>query len=401
MGYWEVQMDAPKPNAEVESIPPEEVKQRIDNGEHVDILDARAESEFEEWSIDGDNIEVVNIPYFELLEGVSDEQLERIPKGDPTIVVCAKGGSSEYVAGQLLEEGVNAANLGAGMKGWARIYEYRELDADTEATVAQYQRPSSGCMAYMVVSDGKAAVIDPLRAFVDEYIADARAMGAEIEYAVDTHIHADHVSGVRELAAETDARVVLPEPTVERGVEYDADYQTVTDGDALSVGAIEVDVLHTPGHTSGMTSYLVDDAVLLTGDGLFTESVARPDLEGANNEAARESASELYDTLQSKVLGLDENVLIAPAHFSDAATPLEDGTYAARLGDLKTRMDALSMERDEFVEFILSDMPPRPSNYEDIISTNLGQQATDDKEAFELELGPNNCAASSDAMTSD
>ncbi|MDS0292612.1 MBL fold metallo-hydrolase [Halogeometricum luteum] len=411
-------MDAPEPNAEVESVAPETVKRRIDDGERVAILDVRAESEFEEWRIDGDGVEVVNVPYFELLDGIDDDQLERIPAGDPTIVVCAKGGSSEYVAGHLVEAGVNAANLEGGMKGWARIYDYRELDADTEATIAQYQRPSSGCLAYMVVSDGEAVVVDPLRAFVGEYVADARVMGADIEYAVDTHVHADHVSGVRELAAETGARVVLPESAVERGVEYDTDYETVADGDALSVGAVDIDVLHTPGHTSGMTSYLVDDAVLLTGDGLFTESVARPDLEGADDEAARAAAGELYDTLRSTILPLDDDVLVAPAHFSDvdtsqgdvsgnrtqsddAATPREDGTYAARLGDLTARMDALSMDRDEFVEFILSDMPPRPSNYEEIIATNLGRRDAGDEEAFELELGPNNCAASGDAMTSD
>ncbi|WP_254538804.1 MBL fold metallo-hydrolase [Halomarina litorea] len=393
--------ESPEPDANVASIDPGTLKRRIDDGAPVQILDVRAESEFETWRIDGERVDVVNIPYFELLDGVSEEQLERIPDGDPTVVVCAKGGSSEYVAGHLLDAGFDAVNLERGMNGWARIYEYRELDADTDATVAQYQRPSSGCMTYMVVSDGEAAVFDPLRAFVDDYVQDARAMGAEITYAVDTHVHADHVSGVRELAAETGARVVLPEPAVERGVEYDVKYETVEDGDRLTVGDVGVDVLHTPGHTSGMTSYLVDDAVLLTGDGLFTESVARPDLEGADDEAARAAAAELHDTLQSKVLPLDDDVLVAPAHFSDAATPRTDGTYVARLGNLKARMDALSMDREAFVEFILSDMPPRPANYEEIIGTNLGRRATDDEEAFELELGPNNCAASSDAMTSD
>ncbi|MFC6726783.1 MBL fold metallo-hydrolase, partial [Halobium palmae] len=87
--------------------------------------------------------------------------------------------------------------------------------------------------------------------------------------------------------------------------------------------------------------------------------------------------------------------------FGEAATPREDGTYAARLGDLRERMEALSMDRDAFVEVVLSDVPPRPANYEEIVATNLGRRATDDKEAFELELGPNNCAASADAMTSD
>lgn len=391
----------PEPDADIESIAPEALKQRIDAGQPITILDVRAESEFDEWSIDGEAVEVTNIPYFELLNGVSEEQLKRIPEGNPTVVVCAKGGSSEYVAGQLLNEGIDATNLKRGMNGWAGIYEYRELDADTDATVAQYQRPSSGCMAYMVVSDGEAAVIDPLRAFVDDYVQDARVMDADLTYALDTHIHADHVSGVRELAAETGAQVVLPEPAVDRGVEYDAEYETVVDGDTLTIGSIDIDVIHTPGHTSGMTSYLVDGTVLLTGDGLFTESVARPDIEGTDDEAARTAATELYETLQSTILLLSDDVLVAPAHFSDTATPRDDGTYATKLGDLKHGMDALSMDHEAFVEFILSDMPPRPANYEEIIETNLGQRTTDNKEAFELELGPNNCAASNDAMTSD
>jgi glyoxylase-like metal-dependent hydrolase (beta-lactamase superfamily II) len=392
---------SPKPDATVASLDPGTLRRRISDGAPVQILDVRAESEFEEWQIDGEDVNVVNIPYFELLDGISEDQRERVPEGDPTVVVCAKGGSSEYVAGQLLEAGIDAVNLERGMNGWARIYDYQELDTDTDATVAQYQRPSSGCMAYMIVSDGEAAVVDPLRAFVNDYVRDARMMGAEIAFAVDTHVHADHVSGVRELAAETGAGVVLPEAAVERGVEYDVDYATVADGDALTIGEIEIDVLSTPGHTSGMTSYLVDDAVLLTGDGLFTESVARPDLEGADDEAAREAAGTLHDTLQSTILPLGDDVLVAPAHFSDAATPREDGTYAAALGDLTEHMDALSMDRAAFVEFVLSDMPPRPANYEEIIGTNLGRRATDDEEAFRLELGPNNCAASSETMTSD
>jgi hypothetical protein len=84
-----------------------------------------------------------------------------------------------------------------------------------------------------------------------------------------------------------------------------------------------------------------------------------------------------------------------------AATPAEDDTYTAPLASLVDRMDALTMEEDDFVELVLADMPPRPANYEDIIATNLGQNEVDDEEAFELELGPNNCAASQDALTSD
>jgi glyoxylase-like metal-dependent hydrolase (beta-lactamase superfamily II) len=149
-----------------------------------------------------------------------------------------------------------------------------------------------------------------------------------------------------------------------------------------------------------MTSYLVDDAVLFTGDGLFVESVARPDLE-EGDDGAPEAARQLYESLQERVLALPDDVLVGGAHFSDAAEPAEDGSYTATIGELTEQMDALGLEREEFVDLVLSDMPPRPANYTEIIETNLGQQEADDQEAFELELGPNNCAASRDALTSD
>ena len=381
---------------QIAAVAPETLKERIDSGEGVFILDARSEGDFEEWHIDGENVEIVNFPYFHLIDGIPGDLHEQLPDDRRITVLCAKGGSSELVAENLEAEGYDVEHLEQGMKGWARIYDYSELDVDADATVAQYRRPSSGCLAYLVVSEGEAAVIDPLRAFTTEYMQDARTLGADLTYALDTHIHADHISGLRDLATETNATPVLPEAAADRGVEYDVDYETVTDGETLAVGDVEIEVIHTPGHTTGMTAYKVGD-VLFTGDGLFTESVARPDLE--DPEAAKDAARTLYESLQEKVLSLPNETVVAPAHFSDAATPNNDGTYTAELGDLKNRMDALSMDEEEFVEFIVADMPPQPGNYEEIIATNLGQESPDDERAFELELGPNNCAASEEALT--
>ncbi|WP_227356074.1 MBL fold metallo-hydrolase [Haladaptatus salinisoli] len=390
--------DESTPNTEkpVESITPDELKKRIDSGEDVFLLDARAESEFEEWHIDGENVEIVNYPYFELLDGIPEELHTELPNDQKITALCAKGGSSEMVAENLEDEGYDVNHLDRGMKGWARLYEYAELDVDVDATIAQYQRPSSGCLAYLVVSDGEAALIDPLRAFTSEYVQDLRTLGADLTYALDTHIHADHISGIRMLVEQTDATAVLPKLAADRGVEYDLPYSTVENGDTLTVGDVEIEVIHTPGHTTGMTAYKVGN-MLFTGDGLFTESVARPDLE--DPEAAKNAAQTLYETLQERILALPDDTIIAPAHFSDSATPNDDGTYTATLGELKASMAALSMEKDAFVEFIVSDMPPRPANYEEIIATNLGQQSPDDEKAFELELGPNNCAASGEALT--
>lgn len=390
----------PEPDVDVDSIEPGELKDRIDDGEDVFLLDTRATEEFEQWQIRGETVTTVNIPYFEfLLDDFDEELIEAIPSDRPVTVLCAKGGSSEYVAGLLEERGYDVDHLARGMNGWARIYEYHELDADTDATIAQYQRPSSGCLSYLVVDGDEAVVIDPLRAFTDEYVQDARALGADISAALDTHIHADHVSGLRQLGEKSEAEVYLPKPAAERGVDYDTAYRTVEDEDELLVDDTEIEVIHTPGHTTGMTSYRVGN-VLFAGDGLFTESIARPDLEeGA--EGAADAANQLYETLHETVLSLPDETVIAPAHFSENADPDENGTYTVRLGELIDEMDVLRMDREDFVEFIQSDMPPQPTNFEEIIATNLGTQETSDEQVFELEQGPNNCAASQDALTSD
>ena len=392
--------DFPTPDVTVDSIAPAELKSQVDAGEDVTILDTRMESDFSEWRIDGDSVEIENIPYYEFLDEVDDVLLERVPEGDPLVVLCAKGGASEYVAGLLKEAGRDVVHLDEGMNGWARLYDLVEIDGyDGPGRVYQYQRPSSGCLAYLVVDGDEAAVIDPLRAFTDRYLADAAEMGATLTYAIDTHIHADHISGVRELDDEG-VRGVIPAAAVDRGVSYADVIETVDDGDVLSVGDVDIEVVSTPGHTTGMTSYLVGGGLLATGDGLFTESVARPDLE-EGDEGAPDAARTLYESLQERVLTLPDETLVAGAHFSDAATSASDETYTAPLGSLVETMDALTMDEDAFVELVLSDMPPRPGNYEEIIATNLGLETVDDDEAFELELGPNNCAASQKSLASD
>jgi len=398
MSETETDPDFPTPEVSVDSIEPDVLKAQIDEGEDVTILDVRAEDEFEEWHIDGESVDVLNVPYFEFLDDVDEELVERVPTGDPLVVVCAKGTSSEYVAGVLKEEDDReAVNLAEGMNGWAGIYEAEEVTRyEGTGTVLQYQRPSSGCLGYLVVDGDEAAVIDPLRAFADRYVEDARIRGADLEYAIDTHIHADHVSGVRALDDEG-IEGVIPEAATERDVTYGDELTLAGDGDTFEVGDATIETVHTPGHTTGMTSYLIDDSVLLTGDGLFVESVARPDLE-EGDEGAPDAARLLYETLHERILALQDDVVVGGGHFSDAAETAEDGTYTATIGELEADMDALSMDEDEFVDLILADMPPRPANYEDIIATNLGQQSADDDEAFRLELGPNNCAASQDSL---
>ena len=393
--------DFPTPDVAVASVEPETLKDRIDAGDDVTLLDTRMGSDYEEWRIDGENVTSINVPYFEFLDDeIDDDVLDRIPDDREVTVLCAKGGASEYVAGTLAERGYDVDHLEDGMNGWASIYETVEVtEYDGAGTLVQYQRPSSGCLGYLLYDDGEAAIIDPLRAFTDRYLADAADLGVELRYALDTHIHADHISGIRDLDDEG-VEGVIPAAAVDRGVTYADELTTAEDGDEFRVGDATIEAVHTPGHTTGMTSYLVDGSLLATGDGLFIESVARPDLE-EGDEGAPDAARMLYESLQERVLTLPDDTLIGGAHFSDAAEPAADGTYTAPVGRLVAEMDALTMDEDEFVDLVLSDMPPRPANYEDIIATNLGQHAVDDEEAFTLELGPNNCAASQESLAGD
>ncbi|MFC6975435.1 MBL fold metallo-hydrolase [Halomicroarcula sp. GCM10025709] len=371
---------------------PAELHERLRSGEPVRLLDVRDRDEFETWHIDGPSVTATQLPLSKFVQasvtdGIGD-LTDEIPGEGPLTVVCGRGEGSAFVAGLLEDNGIAARNLADGMDGWARLYVATEVPCSS-ATVLQYERPAAGCLSYLVVSGDEAAVVDPLRAFADRYVADARDRGATLTTAVDTHVHADHVSGLPTLAAESDIEPVLPAPAIERGVTFDV--TALAPEASLAIGSATLQSVPLPGHTSGMTGLLVGD-VLLAGDSVFLDSVARPDLE-AGTDGATALARDLYRTLTERLADLPADTLIAPGHHGERTPPAEDGTYTARLGALRDRLPAFGMDRDAFVTWLRDDLPPRPANFDRIVDINLGVAAVDDEDAFELELGPNNCAA--------
>ncbi len=130
--------DFPTPDVDVETTDPESLKDRIDAGEDVTLLDARMQSDYDEWRIDGENVTSLNIPYFEFLEDdIDGDVLAQIPDDHEVTVLCAKGGASEYVAGTLAEHGYDVNHLEDGMNGWASIYEAVEVE--------RYDAPAHSC----------------------------------------------------------------------------------------------------------------------------------------------------------------------------------------------------------------------------------------------------------------
>ena len=157
----------------------------------------------------------------------------------------------------------------------------------------------------------------------------------------------------------------------------------VEDGDEFRVGDLILTAVALPGHTTEMLGYALDD-VVFTGDTVFRDSVARPDLE-AGDDGAEEHARLLSRTLRNELLPLPDDTRLCPGHFTPGTAATDDGTYTLRVGDVESRVGDLATDEEAFVEFVLRDMPPRPANFEEIIAINLGQQDADDEEAFELD----------------
>jgi glyoxylase-like metal-dependent hydrolase (beta-lactamase superfamily II) len=396
------------------AISARDLHERIRNGDRdddascgtgVSVLDVRDRDEFEAWHVDGPGVTARHVPYMEFVAaGVTGDAPELLPADlrEPVVVVCGVGEASAEVAEDLRRADVDAVNLAGGMATWGDLVVAHDLRGDDGRPdgsgdgVVQFERPSSGCLSYLLADGDEAAVVDPLAAAVDEYVAAADDRGVSIEYAVDTHVHADHVSGVRRLADANGAERVLPEGAADRGLDYDA--TLVGDGDELPVGDREVEVEHAPGHTTEQV-VLAWGADLLTGDCLFLDSVGRPDLE--DEDAARELAGRQYDSLQRLFERADgdddddEDTRVLPGHVEPStARDGPDGGFARSLGAVRDGLSLRSLDREAFVDRVTTDLPPRPANYEAIVRVNLGREPVDE-ESLDLERGPNNCAVSS------
>jgi glyoxylase-like metal-dependent hydrolase (beta-lactamase superfamily II) len=371
----------------VKAMKSTEVTKKVFNKENLFILDVRNESDFQDWKIEGENFQYLNIPYFELLDGV-EEIMDQIPTDMDVLVVCAKEGSSVMIADMLSEAGRDVAYLEGGMKAWSEHLEPVKVgDLKDGGELYQFVRIGKGCLSYMVVSNGEAALIDSTR-MTDIYLEFANDKNVKITHVFDTHLHADHISGGRTIAEKTGATYWLPPKDA---TEVVFEYQPLEGGNDVKIGETSINIhsLYSPGHTIGSTSFVVDEKFLLSGDILFIDSIGRPDLAGL----AEDWVGDLRETLYSRYRELSDELVVLPAHFMIIEELNEDGSVSEKLGTLFAKNHGLNIEdENEFRSLVTENLPPQPNAYQEIRKTNMGKINPDTEEQREMEIGPNRCA---------
>lgn len=389
-----------------------DLKAKLDRGDSLVVFDVRPREMTKAWRVEGrDNLRFVNVPYREMVpQGaadddpvgkigryVQDQLSDELPEGAEIVTVCAKGISSIDVANALRQLDYDAWTLAGGMDAWSDFYDVKTVMETDRLGLYQITRPARGCVSHVVISEGEAAVIDPLR-HIDPYRQLVRDHGVEIRYVLDTHAHADHISGGPALAEDAGVDYWLH--------PYDAihpidvlparlDFAYLQDGQTFRVGDADIDVIHIPGHTLGNVAFRANGQYLLTGDSVFIGSIARPDLGGQG-----ETWAPLHYRSLRRLLELPDDTIVLPGHFNSPDEADENAIYQASLGDLKATNEGLRMAQESeraFVDFILGSLPTFPEQYVDIKRVNAGLIAPEEDGARILETGRNVCALASSA----
>ena len=240
----------------------------------------------------------------------------------------------------------------------------------------QLLNDETACASYLLgcVSNSQLAVVDPHVDLVDDYIALAEAQGIPIVAVLDTHLQADHVSGLPALAERTGARAYLPAGA---GVEFD--HHPLADEEIVKLGNVEIRAIATPGHALAHHAYLITDQrradepwLVLTGDALLVGDAGRPDLHAGGEHSVEEMARTLYRSLTERLLALPDQVVLCPAHYSGSvcgrglsATPISS------IGFERRQNPALQFSsEEEFVAALTKDIPPAPKQQAAIVTAN-------------------------------
>ena len=380
------------PDRVTEQISADELAQRLDRGEALQVLDVRTPDRVARNRVAfGTELQFRALPNSKIF-ALPDARDLQLDAARPVAVICGHGNSSKQTTAFLRERGYEAYSVTGGMAAWEAVYVARRLSPTPSLShVVQLDRVGKGAISYVLVSDGDAVIIDPGR-HVERYdalLAELRATPAAV---VDTHLHADYLSGAREAAARWQVPYFLhPDDAVSPydGTPGRLAYQPLHDGDTIAFGRGTLRVAHVPGHTLGSIALIADEGLVLTGDFLFVQSVGRPDLAGQTESWAKL----LWHSLERARQSWPGDLLVLPGHYASELERRADRAIAARF-DVIAATNAAAAIQDEraFLRWITEHTTSFPDAYRTIKVTNLGLAELSDAEAETLESGPNQCA---------
>lgn len=240
----------------------------------------------------------------------------------------------------------------------------------------QLLNDESACASYLLgcKTHSKLAVVDPHVDLVGEYIALADAQGMPIVAVLDTHVQADHVSGLPELVRRTGATAYLPE-----GAGVDFEHHPLADREVVKLGNTEVQAIATPGHARAHHAYVVTDRtrgddpwLVMTGDALLVGDAGRPDLHAHGEQSVEEMARLLYRSLTERLLSLPDHLLLYPSHYSGSVCGRGlSANPTSTIGFERRNNPMLLLGSEEaFVATLLRDIPPPPPQAEAIVAAN-------------------------------
>jgi glyoxylase-like metal-dependent hydrolase (beta-lactamase superfamily II) len=380
------------PHTPPPQIAPQELAERLDRGESLQVLDVRAPEKVERGHIAiGSELDFHALPNSNIL-ALPDVKELHLDATRPVAVVCGHGNSSKKATAFLRERGYEAYSVIGGMAAWETVYVARDLSPTPSLShVVQLDRVGKRALSYVLVSDGDAVIVDPGRHVerYDSLLAELQATPAAV---VDTHIHADYLSGARAAAARWHVPYFLhPDDAVS---PYDGRpgklaSQPLSDGDTIVFGRATLRAAHVPGHTLGSIALIADDGLALTGDFLFVQSVGRPDLAGRSEAWAKQ----LWHSLERVRQTWPGDLLVLPAHYASEGERRADRVVAARFDVIAATNVAAAMQDERiFLKWIADHTTTFPDAYRTIKEANLGLVDVSQADAEVLESGPNQCA---------
>jgi hydroxyacylglutathione hydrolase len=240
----------------------------------------------------------------------------------------------------------------------------------------QLLNDETACASYVFgcLTHGQLAVVEPHVDLVEDYIALAESQGAPIVAVLDTHVQADHISGMAELVKRTGATAYLPDGA---GVEFD--HHALRDGETVKLGNTEIQAIATPGHAPAHHAYLVTDHrradepwLVLTGDALLVGDAGRPDLHAHGEHTVETMARTLYRSLTERLLTLPDHLVLYPSHYSGSVCGRGlSATPVSTIGFERRHNVALKHDsEEEFVQALVTDIPPAPEQQAAIVAAN-------------------------------